>query len=49
MEEQLDAVLFEQIGKKIYLTEDGKKLYEYADKIFNLVNEAKLTINDMTI
>lgn len=47
LEEQLGIELFEQIGKKIYLTEAGEILYAYAKKIFDLANIAEDTMTDL--
>lgn len=47
LEEQLGIDLFEQIGKKIYLTEAGQILYNYAKKIFDLADIAKDTMTDL--
>jgi len=47
LEEQLGIDLFEQMGKKIYLTEAGQILYAYAIKIFDLADIAKDTMRDL--
>lgn len=47
LEEELQTKLVEQIGKKIYLTDAGKRLYKYASEIFMLAKEANLMINDV--
>lgn len=47
LEEDLGIDLFEQIGKKIYLTEAGQTLYSYAKKIFGLSDIAKEAIQDL--
>lgn len=47
LEEQLGIELFEQIGKKIHLTEAGHTLYTYAKKIFDLADIAKDTMTDL--
>jgi len=47
LEEELGIDLFEQIGKKIYLTEAGQTLYTYAKKIFGLADIAKEAIEDL--
>jgi DNA-binding transcriptional LysR family regulator len=39
--------LFERFGKKIELTDPGKILFSYAEKIFNLATEADTVIEDM--
>ncbi len=41
----LETPLFEQIGRKVYLTEAGKALYESADNILNQLSIAEQKIN----
>lgn len=41
LEEELNVVLFERLGRKIMLTEGGQRLLQYADKILGLVEEAR--------
>lgn len=41
MEEELSVKLFDRLGKTIRLTSSGKKLYEYAVRILNDVQEMK--------
>ena len=48
LEEELQTKLIEQLGKKIYLTDAGKRLYNYASEIFKLAKEANLMINDIS-
>ncbi|KJS87177.1 MAG: hypothetical protein JM58_05065 [Peptococcaceae bacterium BICA1-8] len=48
LEEDLQTKLIEQLGKKIYLTDAGKRLYNYASEIFKLTREANLMINDIS-
>lgn len=47
LEEELGLDLFEQFGKKIYLTQAGELLYSYANKIFALAEDAKATIEEL--
>ncbi len=47
LEEHLGIELFEQIGKKIYLTEAGQVLYSYTKKIFDLADIAEDTMSDL--
>lgn len=47
LEKSLKQPLFTHIGQKVYLTEAGKLLYEYADRIFALAAEAESALNDM--
>ncbi|HBE45620.1 MAG TPA: LysR family transcriptional regulator [Deltaproteobacteria bacterium] len=44
LEEILKIKLFNKIGKKIHLTETGKILFNYADKIFTLESEAEKAV-----
>lgn len=41
LEEELDTILFERLGKQIKLTKDGEHLYAYAHQILKLSDEAK--------
>lgn len=41
MEKEMGFKLFAKSGKSVYLTENGKTLYEYTKKIFSLVEEAE--------
>ncbi len=47
LEKALKQPLFTQVGQKVYLTEAGKLLYEYAGRIFALADEAELALNEM--
>ena len=47
LEEELEVDLFEQFGKKIYLTEAGERLFTYTNRIFSLVVDAKLALRDL--
>lgn len=47
LEQALGIELFEQIGRKVYLTRAGEELYRYADRIFSLAEQAKLSIQEM--
>ncbi|OPY83523.1 MAG: HTH-type transcriptional activator CmpR [Syntrophorhabdus sp. PtaU1.Bin153] len=46
LERYLGLQLFDKLGKDMVLTETGKLLYGYAEKIFNLVDEAKKAIKE---
>jgi DNA-binding transcriptional LysR family regulator len=39
--------LFKKIGRKIYLTDEGKSLYEYTKKVFEYEKEIEDAIEDM--
>jgi len=46
-EESLQIKLFNKVGNKVYLSEGGKLLLEYAQKIFSIENEAEKAIRDI--
>lgn len=46
LEQELGVKLFQQIGKKIFLTDEGSTLQKYAQKIFNIVGEAEEAIKE---
>lgn len=45
LEEYYQATLFQKIDQKYVLTEPGKILYGYAEKVFNMINEAKRSLD----
>lgn len=47
LEDMLKIKLFNKVGKHIYLTEPGKILLSYANRIFELEEEAERTLNEM--
>lgn len=47
MEEQVGLPLFEQLGRKIYLTEAGHELARYSTAIAQQLDEAAQVINDL--
>lgn len=47
IEEELNVKLFDRIGKKIYLTEEGNIYLNYVRRILNLHEECLKTIDDM--
>lgn len=47
MEEQVGLPLFEQVGRKIYLTEAGHELARYSTAIAQQLDEAAQVINDL--
>lgn len=47
LEESLGIKLFEQLGKRIYLTEAGSSLFSYAQKIFATIDEAIEVIQEI--
>ncbi len=46
LEKSLNLRLVQQVGKRIQLTESGEFLYQYAEKIFDLVSDAKEKMRD---
>ncbi len=46
LEKSLNLRLIQQTGKKIQLTESGEFLYQYAEKIFDLVSDANEKMRD---
>ena len=49
LEDYYGVGFFEKVDKKFVLTEAGKTLYHYAEKIFNLIDETNRTISDFKI
>lgn len=47
LESQLDVLLFEHLGKKIYLTDMGHEVYHYARAILQQVDELQSVLNNM--
>lgn len=47
LEEQVGLPLFEQLGKKIYLTEAGREMYHYSRAIARQLEEAERVIADL--
>lgn len=46
LEKSLNLKLVQQVGKRIQLNEAGELLYQYAEKVFDLVNEAEEKMRD---
>jgi DNA-binding transcriptional LysR family regulator len=46
LEKSLNLKLIQYLGKRVQLTEAGELLYQYADKIFDLVGEASEKMKD---
>jgi DNA-binding transcriptional LysR family regulator len=46
LEKSLNLKLIEQVGKRVQLNEAGELLYQYAEKIFDLANEANEKMRD---
>ncbi|MFV0393605.1 MAG: LysR family transcriptional regulator [Coprobacillaceae bacterium] len=46
LEEELGAVLFERIGKNVYLTEEGKKFLTYSKKVLSMEKDIKNNLLD---
>ena len=47
LEENLGLPLFEQLGKKIYLTDAGREFYNYSQEISRLLDEAEEVIETL--
>lgn len=47
LEEALGVKLFEQIGRKTYLTDAGEQLHHYSQKIFSVIDETLETMEKM--
>ncbi len=47
LEEILGESLFEQMGKKVYLTEAGREVYRYSQAIENQLNEMLMVLSEM--
>ena len=47
LERSLGLDLFEQIGKKIFLTESGRTLQQYSQRLFALIDETLLVLDEM--
>ena len=48
IEDELDVRLFDRIGKKIFLTDEGNVYLSYARRILNLYEEGLKTVSDMS-
>ncbi|WP_094606522.1 HTH-type transcriptional regulator GltR [Sporomusa silvacetica DSM 10669] len=49
LEKELNTLLFERFGQQISLTDDGQHLYDYAEKIIKLEDDAKNALNKSDI
>jgi len=47
LEQELGMELFEQLGRNIYLTDAGRILYSYTQKIFALAEEAQRALEEL--
>lgn len=48
IEEELDVKLFDRIGKKLFLTQEGEVYLSYVRRILNLYEEGLKTVSDMS-
>lgn len=48
IEEELDAKLFDRIGRKLFLTHEGEVYLSYVRRILNLYEEGIKTVSDMS-
>ncbi|MBP2637319.1 MAG: transcriptional regulator, LysR family [Firmicutes bacterium] len=49
LEKELNTVLFERFGHQLMLTGDGERLYDYAERITKLADEAKNALDDFSV
>lgn len=49
LEKELDTVLFERFGHQLMLTTDGERLYEYAEQITKLSDDAKNEFDNFAV
>ncbi len=49
LEEELGTRLFDRIGKKVYLTQAGNVLLDYAERLLSLHDEAKLAVTEVNV
>jgi DNA-binding transcriptional LysR family regulator len=47
LEANLGMKLFDKIGKKLYLNENGQLLFEYTSKIFSLIEDAEAQLSSV--
>lgn len=47
LEQELGMELFEQLGRNIYLTDAGRMLFSYTQKIFSLAEEAERALEEL--
>ena len=47
LEEELGTRLFDRIGKKVYMTQAGDVLFDYAERLLSLHDEAKLAVTEV--
>lgn len=45
LEEELGVPLFDRLGKRVVLTDAGKQLVQYADKMLNMAHEARVAVS----
>lgn len=49
LENEVGALLFDRIGKKISITDAGEILYNQCTSIFNSIDNVKLQINELEL
>ncbi len=47
LEKQYGVILFKRIGRRVELTDSGKRLFKYAKKVFDLATEIDQLLNDI--
>src|SRR5579859_875958 len=48
LEEELGTPLFDRLGKRVLLTDAGRRLLAYADRMINLAEEARAVVGEST-
>ena len=48
LEEHFEVLLFERVGKKLYITKAGLRLIDYAEKLLLLYGEARATVQEFS-
>src|SRR6266545_4065286 len=46
LETELNVALFERIGKRVRLTDAGRQLLPYADRVLDMADEARRIVTD---
>ena len=49
LEKELNTILFERFGHQLTLTTDGERLYDYAERIIKLTEDAKNTLYNSNV
>jgi DNA-binding transcriptional LysR family regulator len=49
LEEELETRLFERLGREVDLTEDGRRLLDYAEQLLRLAEETRTTVSGHSV